>query len=480
MAKSIRKNYFYNLLYEIVVLVVPLITAPYLSRVLGADGIGVSSYTLSIVSYFILVANVGTTSYGSREIAMARDNKKEMSKIFWELFCLKIFTGCFSLFGYFFFILGQTNYTIVYKILTLKIISNVLNINFLYQGLENYKMISIRNIIVKLASTVSVFIFVKEKADVDIYILIHAISFVLSSLILWTRLPKIVDRVPIKKLKVWKHFKNTLIYFLPQIATQIYTVLDKTMIGVITKDEYQNGYYEQAHKLIHVCQTVLTSLNSVMYPRMSYLFKNKKYDEMKKRVYRTLDFDQLIGLPMIVGLSCISYGFVDWYFGAGFEQVKLLLVLFSPILIIIAMGNCLGSHILHPTGRRLQSAKLLFVGAGVNLVVNALLIPRLASVGATIASVLAELVITVLYFRLARDYVKFSNILKNTYQYIIGVICMAGVILLMLFNMKMCALTTFLEIGCGAITYFIVLYLFKNELLFEGIKMIKKKFKKAC
>ena len=479
MAKSVRKNYFYNLLYEIVVLVVPLITAPYLSRVLGADGIGVSSYTLSIVSYFILIANVGTTSYGSREIAMARDNKKEMSKIFWELFCLKIFTGFFSLFGYFFFILGQTSYTIVYKILALKIISNILSINYLYQGIENYKMISIRNIIVKIASTVVVFVFVKEKNDVDIYILIHAISFVLSSLILWTSVPKIVERVPIKKLKVMRHFKSTLVYFLPQIATQIYTVLDKTMIGVITKEESQNGYYEQAHKLIHVCQTVLTSLNSVMYPRMSYLFKNKKFDEMHKRVIRSLDFDQMIGLPMIVGLACISYGFVGWYFGPGFEPVKLLLVIFSPILLIIALSNCLGSHILNPIGKRLQSAKILFVGAGVNLVINALLIPRLASIGATIASVAAELVITILYFRLAKDYVRFKDMLKNTYQYIIGVIVMGAVILLMLFNMKMCALTTFLEVGAGAITYFIVLYLFKNELLLDGIKMVKKKLKRS-
>ena len=134
-----------------------------------------------------------------------------------------------------------------------------------------------------------------------------------------------------------------------------------------------------------------------MYPRMSYLFKNKKFDEMKFRVNRSLNFDQLIGIPMVIGLMCISYGFVDWYFGIGFEKVKLLLVLFAPILLIIAFSNCIGSHILNPIGKRLQSAKVLFIGAGVNLVVNFLLIPRIASVGATIASVLAELVITIIY-----------------------------------------------------------------------------------
>ena len=140
MAKSVRKNYFYNLLYEIVVLVVPLITAPYLSRVLGADGIGVSSYTLSIVSYFMIVANLGTSSYGSREIAMARDNKKDMSKVFWELFGLKIITGLISLSGYMFFLSAQVKYNIIFQIQALNILANILNINFLYQGIEHYSI----------------------------------------------------------------------------------------------------------------------------------------------------------------------------------------------------------------------------------------------------------------------------------------------------------------------------------------------------
>ena len=479
MAKSVRKNYFYNLLYEIVVLVVPLITAPYLSRVLGADGIGVSSYTLSIVSYFILVANLGISSYGSREIAMARDDKKDMSKVFWELFCLKIFTGLASLMGYVFFLSAQVKYNIVFQIQALNILANILNINFLYQGIEHYKMISIRNIIVKITCTAAVFIFVREKNDLDIYILVHSISLVLSSVILWGSVHKIVDRVPLKELKVFHHFKQTLIYFLPQIATQIYTVLDKTMIGMITHDEAENGYYEQAHKLIHVCQTVLTSLNSVMYPRMSYLFKNKKFDEMKFRVNRSLNFDQLIGIPMVIGLMCISYGFVDWYFGIGFEKVKLLLVLFAPILLIIAFSSCLCTQIMNPIGKRLQSAKILFVGAFVNLISNAILIPKLASVGATISSLIAELVITIIDFIYVRKYLSFKGVTKNTYQYLIAGLFMGGSVLLLLYNMNMSALSTFIEIVVGSIVYFGILLIFKNELVMEGIKIIKKKFKKA-
>ena len=307
----------------------------------------------------------------------------------------------------------------------------------------------------------------------------HSISLVLSSVILWGSVHKIVDRVPLKELKVFHHFKQTLIYFLPQIATQIYTVLDKTMIGMITHDEAENGYYEQAHKLIHVCQTVLTSLNSVMYPRMSYLFKNKKFDEMKFRVNRSLNFDQLIGIPMVIGLMCISYGFVDWYFGIGFEKVKLLLVLFAPILLIIAFSSCLCTQIMNPIGKRLQSAKILFVGAFVNLISNAILIPKLASVGATISSLIAELVITIIDFIYVRKYLSFKGVTKNTYQYLIAGLFMGGSVLLLLYNMNMSALSTFIEIVVGSIVYFGILLIFKNELVMEGIKIIKKKFKKA-
>ena len=405
--------------------------------------------------------------------------EKDMSQIFWELFCLKVITGIISLSGYVLFLHVQIKYNIIFQIQALNILANILNITFLYQGIEHYKAISLRNIFVKITCTIAVFIFVKEKNDLDLYILIHSISLILSSLILWTNVPKIVEKVSFKKLEIFRHLKNTIIYFLPQIATSIYTVLDKTMIGVITQSENENGYYEQAHKLIHVCQTVLTSLNSVMYPRMSYLFKNQKFDEMKYRVNKSLNFDQLLGIPMVVGLSCISYGFVDWYFGFDFAPVKLLLVIFAPILLIISFSTCVGSHILYPLGKRLQCAKILFLGAGINLLLNAVLISKMASIGATIASVITELVIAILYIRMAKDFLSFKEITKRTYQYLIAAFIMGGVILLMLFNMKMCALTTFIEILIGVLVYFIILYMFKNELLLEGINIIKKKLKKA-
>ena len=283
MKKSIKENYFYNLLFQILTLIIPLITAPYLSRILGVNGIGISSYTLSLVSYFILFGGIGISSYGQREIAMNRNDKNTYSKIFWELFILRIISNIISILCFIIFIIVTSEYNLILGILIINILASMFDISWFYQGLEEYKFISIRNIVIKLIFTILIFIFVKEKDDLIIYILLNSMSLIISSLSLWIRLRKLITKIKIKELRVSSHFKQTLIYFLPQIAIQIYTMVDKTMLGVITGSQIENGYYEQAHKIVNMTLTVIISLNTVMSPRMSYLYKENKLSEIKKK-----------------------------------------------------------------------------------------------------------------------------------------------------------------------------------------------------
>ena len=173
MKKSIKKNYLYNLIYQILTIIIPIITAPYLARVLGVKGTGVTSYTLSIVSYFIIFGSIGVSSYGQREIAMNRDDKNKCSKLFWELFLLKLFTSVLSILGYIFLIVSSTKYNVIYFILTLNILASVFDISWFFQGFEEYKFISIRNIIIKTLFTISIFVFVKNKNDLNLYILLN-------------------------------------------------------------------------------------------------------------------------------------------------------------------------------------------------------------------------------------------------------------------------------------------------------------------
>lgn len=467
MKKSVRKNYIYNLSFQIMTILLPLVTAPYLSRILGVSGTGISSYTLSIVSYFILFGSVGVASYGQREIAMLRDHKEKYSVVFWELFFYKLLTTVLSVIAYIIFIGTQTDYTVIYMILTLNIFASALDISWFFQGLEEYKMISFRNIIVKLIFTVSIFIFVKDAQDLNLYLLLNGLSLAISSIALWIKVPKFVVKVPFKNLKVFRHTKDTLIYFLPQIATQIYTVLDKTMLGILTGSEIENGYYEQANKIINISLTIITSLNTVLSPRMSYLFKSHKKDELKSRLKRSLQFIAFLSIPMTFGLIAITPGFVSWFFGPGYEKVNILLPLFSPIIIIIALSNCLNGQCLTPCGKRGKSAIALWTGAIVNFTMNFFLISIYGSVGAVISSLVAELIITLIYFYLSREYISIKYFFRCSWKNLIAGMVMFLFINYLVNEVTVSVFATFIEIGLGALLYFAVLFLLKDAFFLD-------------
>ena len=470
MKKSIRKNYFYNLAFQIVTILLPLITAPYLARILGVSGTGISSYTLSIVSYFILFGSVGVASYGQREIAMNRDHKDKYSKIFWELFIYKAITTIISIVAYVIFIFSQSTYNLIYWILSLNVLASALDISWFFQGLEEYKMISIRNILVKLLFTISIFLFVRTTDDLNLYILLNSLSLILSSIALWIHLPKYICKVSFRELKIFRHTKDTMIYFLPQIATQIYTVLDKTMLGIITGTEIENGYYEQAHKIINISLTIITSLNTVLSPRMAYLYKSNKKDELKNRLKQSLQFVSFLAVPMVFGLIAITPGFVQWFLGDGYEKVNILLPIFAPIILIIALSNCLGGQCLTPCGKRGKSAFALWAGAIVNFIVNLILIPYCGSVGAVIASVLAELIITLLYFYLSREYISIKYFFQCSWKKFVASVFMFLCLFYMVNEFNISVFATFFEIFVGSLIYFGVLFVLKDEFFINILK----------
>ena len=239
--ESIKKNYIYNTLYQILTLITPLITTPYISRVLGANGLGIYSYTNSIVTYFTLFAALGTVSYGQREIAMHRDSPEDSSRLFWEIEILSIVTTSVALVAWLIWILISTKYTPYYGVLTMSVLAVAFDISWYFGGFEKFKYIVIRNTLVKLAGIALLFLFVREKTDVLLYVGIMAATGLLGNITMWTYLPRMLTRVEFRSLHPFKaHLKQTFAYFIPTIATSVYTVLDKTMIGAITESDENN------------------------------------------------------------------------------------------------------------------------------------------------------------------------------------------------------------------------------------------------
>jgi len=464
MDNKIKKNYFFNAFNQLLSLITPFITAPYLSRVLKADGIGTYSYNESLVSYFVLFASLGLALYGQREISYWQQDKKGRSKAFWETFLLSVVSSLISLIAFFFFIGRQEN-KILLLILSLNIVSCIVDISWFFHGMENFKLVSVRNFIFKLVNIVYIFLFVKSKSDLPLYALgICGFSF-LNYVSLWFALPKYISFIPLKDLKPFRRLPSVISLFVPTIAIQVYTVLDKTMIGAITQDAFQNGYYEQAVKMTRMVLSLITSLGTVMMSRIGSYFSNNETVKVKDSLYKSYQFVWFLAVPLAFGLSSVSSSFVPWFYGQGYEEVIPLLHVLSFLIVVIGISNVTGIQYLIPVGKQRQYTISVISGACVNFALNALLIPRYAAFGAAVASLIAEISVTGVQLFLVHKELSVYKILKTSSKYVIAGITMVAIIAVENKFLEPLAVSTIIMVASGAIIYFSVLFILKDDMI---------------
>ena len=395
--KSIAKNYVYNLIYQVLILVLPLITTPYLSRVLGAEGIGIYSYTYSIVTYFILFGSLGVAMYGQREIAYAQENIEVRKKVFIEIIIFRFVTVFLATIAYYFWFIRGDQYQIYYQILLLELIAAAFDISWFFQGIEEFKRTVTRNVLVRICSVSLVFILVKTKEDLAKFTLIYSIADLVGNLSLWLYLPKYIRGVKIKNINVLQHLPQIMLLFIPQIANQIYKILDTTMIGNIVADKTETGYYEQGQKVIRLLLTIVTSLGIVMIPRMASTFASGDKKKINDYMKISFNFVFFLAFPIMFGIVSISEAFVPVFFGSGYDKVVTLINLISPIIILMGIANVIGTQYLLPTKKQKEYTISITVGVIVNFILNYILISFYASVGASIATVLSQLIVDIMY-----------------------------------------------------------------------------------
>ena len=476
--QSIKSNYILNTAYQILTLITPLITAPYISRVLGADGVGIYSYTTSVVAFFSMFAVLGTTTYGQRAIAQCRDDKRELSKRFWEIELLSVISTFIVTLLWIGYVLINPENKTYFWILTVDLVAVALDIVWFYSGLEQFKFIVLRNAAIKIASIICLFLFVRERDHVWIYLVIISFGKFIGNASMWIPLRKLVNKVNIQSLSIMPHFKETMAYFVPTAAASIYTYLDKVMIGTFTDTNVENGYYEQAQKIIKMAYTVLVSLNTVMSARMSYLFAQKKSEEIKHKLEKALAFIMTLGIPFVFGICSIANNFVPWFFGEEFEKVALLMILSSPLVLIMSIHNFLSAQYLVPSGQRTRSTKGVITGAVVNLILNFILIPKFQSVGAVVATLVAETSICVVYFYMSKEYVPVKLLIKYLPKQLIAACCMSACVLLIGRGHYGSVLITVAQIVVGGTIYLGLLYLMKDDLTVDTVKTVLRKIRK--
>ena len=422
--KSITKNYIYNMIYQVLILILPLITTPYLSRVLGAEGIGIYGYTYSIVTYFILFGSLGVALYGQREIAYAGENVKSRKKVFIEIIIFRFFTIFISLMFYIFIFVNGAKYQIYYKILILELIAAAFDISWFFQGIEEFKRTVTRNVLVRICSVTLVFLLVKTKEDLAKFTLIYSIADLIGNMSLWLYLPKYFRGIKVKNINVFKHIPEILLLFIPQIANQIYKILDTTMIGKIVENKVETGYYEQAQKVIRLLLTIVTSLGVVMVPRMASTYASGNKEKINDYLKMSFKFVFFLAFPIMFGIISISSAFVPVFFGKGYDKVIVLINIISPILVLMGMGNVLGTQYLLPTKKQKQYTISVTVGVIVNFILNYILIKLFQSVGASIATVLSELVVVLIQYSYIRNEINLKALVDLGWKYLISGIVM--------------------------------------------------------
>ena len=481
MARNIKVNYIYNTAYQILTLITPFVTTPYLSRIFKADGIGRISFVNSMVQYFIVFAALGINAYGCREMSYLQDDRAARSRLFWnlEIFAIMNVSVWLIIFLVLTYIYADENY-IMYLILGVNITNAAYNVSWVFVGMEDFKPLALRSMIVRIVNIALIFVFVKSIDDIPIYLLMGVSFPVLGFIVLYFRLPEYIDPPDFKNIRPFNGLKTIIALFLPSIAVEVYTVLDKTMLGLFTAASFENGYYESAMKIAKMSMAIVLSMSNVMVPRMGYLFGKNDKQTAHEYMYHSLRFVWFMGIPVCLGLIGISDNFVPWFFGDGYIRVAGLLKITSFIVLAIGFNNATGIQYLIPAKMQTAFTLTLTLGATVNFCMNLVFIPLFGSYGAAGASVVAESVIALSQLYVLRKELSFRRIVSLCWNYVIAGIVMLSALVFISKKLAPSPVHTFTMILSGALIYFCVLVVLRDKFFTENayqfLESIKQKF----
>ncbi len=392
---SLKKNFAFNSAYQLLQVITPLVTTPYLARVLGPEQSGVFSYTQSITNYFVLFATLGISTYGVRAIAQCGDDRARRSKVFWGAYVSQLISGAAATLAYIVYaIFIHEGGVLITLLWSLWLVFAVVDVSWLLFGCEEFKIPTVRSTVTKLLSLVFIFMFVKAREDLWLYVLAISGSFLLNGIIVWPFVKRYVDFVRPTVREVKAHLKGNLGLFVPVIAVSVYTTLDKIMLGVLSTEE-QVAFFSYSERISRLPLSVLQALGVVMMPRMSYLLmdgqRNKALELLKSSIWIML----AASMALAFGISAVAPEFVPVFLGGGYEPCVGIMTFLVVIIPVISMTNVIGKQYLLPLSRDREYTLSLIVGAALNVAVNVFLIPRLGAAGAAIGTIVAEVSILI-------------------------------------------------------------------------------------
>lgn len=473
---TLFKNSIYNVIYKLLDALFPLISATYTARVLLASGVGKVSYAQNIAQYFVLIAALGIPSYGIREIARRRSDSEQTSKVFSELFFLNLLSTVVCVIVYYTAVL-QLPYFAERKeislIAGLLIVFNAFNVDWFYQGQEQFKYIAMRSFVIKIVSLCALFLLVRTEEDYIRYMWIVCLTTGSNYIINMVKLKSFGVNIRVKGIDLRPHLKPVLILLGTTVAIEMYTMLDTTMIGMMCAEE-NVGYYTNAMKLVKIVIMIITAIGGVLLPHLSSYYMQGDYEacsDIVKKVFQVMFF---LFLPCCVGLFLTADVLMVALFGESFATAGVTMRIASLLTLALGFSNLFGTQVLLTFGEEKKLLLCTVVGAVTNVLMNLYLIPIYQQNGAAVASVISEAFVTLLSVIFASKYIK----LRVDKSFIVKTVVSAGIMGISVWGIRQVVSGVYVSLIAavivGVVVYFVTNIVMKNSMLKELLRMVKR------
>lgn len=456
--KSLIKNYVYNTSFQLLLLFVPIVTTPYLARVLGSAGMGEYSYHYTISSYFMMFILLGLENYGNREIARVREDRDKLSYMFCSIYALQLFMGLLVSIVYIVcivFVFDEKKFALLFYI---NVFATIFDLTWCMYGLELFKSIALRNFAVKCTTTVLIFSFVKSKEDLVLYSIIMLLGNLVSQLICLPIIKKRIDIVKPSINDVVRHIKPNMWLFLTVLSVGIFKTADKIMLGIYDPEKIQLGFYEFSERIISIPNMMIVSLGTVMLPRTSNMLEKIGKDN-RELIHMSLVFSAVLSGAISFGIMGVSKEFIPIFYGAGYDECVFLYLILLPSSIFMSFASVIRTQYLLPHNKDLVLLKSGVVSNIVNIAINLCLIPRCGAIGAAFGTLIAEVIICVYQTWNAKNDLPIIDFIKS-YIPIIGMGLIMFVLLYMLPIKTSGVMTLVIKVVFGAMVYLVLLFLY--------------------
>lgn len=476
--KSLSKGGIYYLIYNVLNLAFPLVSGIYVSRILLPEKIGEVAAAQNLAQYFVILAFLGIPTYGMREISKSRDNLDERSKLFSELYVINFVSTCIFLICYLCVIVIIPAYRssiMLYLIVGISIALNAFNISWLYDGLEEFKFTSIRNVVFKAFVFALLILFVRKPSDSYFYAGITVIGTAGNYIVNMVCAHRYVN-FTFSNLQIKRHMKSILYLVAVNLAIELYSLVDVTMMNFLCSKE-SIAFYKYGHSINIMLLQVVNTFTMVLIPRISYYYKNNLIEEFNKLVSKALKLIIICSVPMIVGIQFTSDFLLVKMYGLAFVNSATVLKMLSILLLVSPVGYLLGSRMLLATNHENQMIISVGIGALFNVIGNAFLIPLYNEFGASLASIISEFIVMSVYILLGKKYYKLQGVLNCIFKVFVAAI----VIAIYLFICSKLLLNSWvilcIQVFGAVILYFSILYLIKEEIVVQYCNIVLKKIK---